>query len=158
MCGWIGNCILARAPIRQNSAWKALGVIGPSPPPALTDGPCCAPSRPDDCRRNATNRAAGRSIRPSYIGFSRRCPPPQPASPASAQRDAMADALVAELRAVIADLRQDRDRWREAFERQQRALPMATQLGATGEATETGSKEVPVSRLRRAWRWMQARG
>ena len=70
----------------------------------------------------------------------------------------MADALVAELRAVIADLRQDRDRWREAFERQQRALPMATQLGATGEATETGSKEVPVSRLRRAWRWMQARG
>jgi|SRR5262245_9017581 len=88
--------------------------------------------------------------------------PPLPAaatsSPASAQRDAMADALVAELRAVIADLRQDRDRWREAFERQQRALPMATQLGATGEATETGSKEVPVSRLRRAWRWMQARG
>ena len=38
------------------------------------------------------------------------------------------------------------------------ALPMATQLGATGEATETGSKEVPVLRLRRAWRWMQARG
>src|SRR5262245_32057153 len=30
MCGWIGNCILARAPIRPNSAWKALAVIGPS--------------------------------------------------------------------------------------------------------------------------------
>src|SRR5215471_16006483 len=30
MCGWIGNGILARAPIRPNSAWKALGVIGPS--------------------------------------------------------------------------------------------------------------------------------
>ena len=30
MCGCIGNCILARAPIRPNSAWKALGVIGPS--------------------------------------------------------------------------------------------------------------------------------
>jgi hypothetical protein len=27
MCGCIGNCILARAPIRPNSAWKALGVI-----------------------------------------------------------------------------------------------------------------------------------
>ena len=26
----VGNCILARAPIRPNSAWKALGVIGPS--------------------------------------------------------------------------------------------------------------------------------
>src|SRR6516164_282442 len=30
MCGWIGNGILARAPIRPNSAWKALRVIGPS--------------------------------------------------------------------------------------------------------------------------------
>jgi hypothetical protein len=30
MCGWVGNGILARAPIRPNSAWKALGVIGPS--------------------------------------------------------------------------------------------------------------------------------
>src|SRR5258707_12710807 len=30
MCGCIGNCILARDPIRPNSAWKALGVIGPS--------------------------------------------------------------------------------------------------------------------------------
>ena len=26
----VGNCILARAPIRPKSAWKALGVIGPS--------------------------------------------------------------------------------------------------------------------------------
>jgi hypothetical protein len=30
MCGWIENAILARAPIRPNSAWKALGVIGRS--------------------------------------------------------------------------------------------------------------------------------
>jgi hypothetical protein len=30
MCGWIGNGILARAPIRPNSAWKAFGVIGAS--------------------------------------------------------------------------------------------------------------------------------
>jgi hypothetical protein len=28
MCGWIGNGILARAPIRPKSAWKAFGVIG----------------------------------------------------------------------------------------------------------------------------------
>ena len=39
-------------------------------------------------------------------------PLPAPATTATAatQRDAMADALVAELRAVVADLRQDRDR------------------------------------------------
>jgi hypothetical protein len=70
----------------------------------------------------------------------------------------MADALVAELRAVIADLRQDRDRWREAFERAQRALPMPGQPGATGEATKTSSETNQVSRLRRAWRWMRATG
>src|SRR5215831_18187337 len=49
MCGCIGNCILARAPIRPNSAWKALGVIGPSRSVIKTceDGPC---SR---CRRRS---------------------------------------------------------------------------------------------------------
>ena len=42
MCGCIGNCILARAPIRPNSAWKALGVIGPSRSVMKTceDSPC----------------------------------------------------------------------------------------------------------------------
>src|SRR5262249_53593123 len=49
MCGWIGNGILARAPIRPNSAWKALGVIGPSRSVIRTceDSPC---SR---CRRRS---------------------------------------------------------------------------------------------------------
>src|SRR5262249_46249620 len=49
MCGGIGNCILARAPIRPNSAWKALGVIGPSRSVIKTceDSPC---SR---CRRRS---------------------------------------------------------------------------------------------------------
>src|SRR6516162_3881718 len=42
MCGCTRNCILARAPIRPNSAWKALGVIGPSRSVIKTceDGPC----------------------------------------------------------------------------------------------------------------------
>src|SRR4029453_17738783 len=42
MCGWIGKGILARAPLRPNSAWKALGVIGPSRSVMKTceDGPC----------------------------------------------------------------------------------------------------------------------
>src|SRR5512132_3718093 len=49
MCGCTGNCSLARAPIRPNSAWKALGVIGPSRSVIKTceDGPC---SR---CRRRS---------------------------------------------------------------------------------------------------------
>jgi hypothetical protein len=82
--------------------------------------------------------------------------PPLPAaatsSLASTQRDAMADALVSELRAMILDLRRDRDHWREAFERAQRALPMP--------ATETAAPGAQVSggRLARAWRWMRSTG
>jgi hypothetical protein len=67
--------------------------------------------------------------------------PPMPCAAqgtqAPAQPDAQADALVAELRNVISDLRQDRedlrqdrDHWREAFQQQQRALPMPAQPGA----------------------------
>jgi hypothetical protein len=60
--------------------------------------------------------------------------PPLPAAAAAAQetaqRDALADALVTELRGVIADLRQDRDHWREAFQAQQRLLPTPEQPGA----------------------------
>src|SRR5262245_48363515 len=47
MCGWIGNGILARPPIRPKSAWKALGVIGPprSVMKTCEDGPCSRFSR-----------------------------------------------------------------------------------------------------------------
>jgi hypothetical protein len=82
-------------------------------------------------------------------------PLPAPATTATAamQRDAMADALVAELRAVIADLRQDRDRWREAFERQQRALPMPAQPGATdAPKPEPEAKPKPET----WWRWLRS--
>jgi hypothetical protein len=41
--------------------------------------------------------------------------------------DAPADALVAELRNVIEDLRKDRDHWREAFQQQQRLLQPGAQ-------------------------------
>src|SRR6476619_5322269 len=47
MCGCIGNCILARDPIRPNSAWKALGVIGPS----RSDIKTCEDSPCSRCRR-----------------------------------------------------------------------------------------------------------
>jgi hypothetical protein len=60
---------------------------------------------------------------------------------------AATDALVAELRAVIADLRQDRDQWREQALRL--ALP----------APKRDEQPMAVgNRWRRAWRWMQARG
>src|SRR6516225_11949611 len=57
--------------------------------------------------------------------------PPLPSSATTAtQLGATTDALVAELRAVIADLRRDRDAWREAFENAQRLLPRPTQPDA----------------------------
>ena len=37
------------------------------------------------------------------------------------ERDATTDVLVAELRATLADMRQDRDRWHEAYEKEQAA-------------------------------------
>jgi hypothetical protein len=76
------------------------------------------------------------------------------------------DELVAQLREQLADLRNERDRartdadtWRAAFEleRTQRALPAPgndTQAPETTPATATEQ----LSRLRRAWRWMQATG
>jgi hypothetical protein len=90
------------------------------------------------------------------------------APPWPAQRDAATDALVAELRAVIADLRRDRDAWRDQAERLALITPAPPR--ASGDATpqsEPARTAVPTigprpieqpSRLRRAWRWMQARG
>ena len=58
--------------------------------------------------------------------------PPLPSGATTAtQLGATTDALVAELRAVIADLRRDRDAWREAFENAQRLLPRPTQPDAS---------------------------
>jgi len=56
---------------------------------------------------------AAASTAPDSAPLTRHAPP-----------DGAVDALVATLNRVIDDLRQDRDRWREAFENQQRlALP-----------------------------------
>lgn len=61
--------------------------------------------------------------------------PPLPSAatnvPVPAQQDAVANVLVDELRAVIADLRVDRDHWRAAFESTQRLLPAPPQRRAT---------------------------
>ena len=76
------------------------------------------------------------------------------AVPRHAVPDAATDALVAELRAVIADLRQDRDQWREQAQRL--ALPAAVRA----EAPERPLMPAPaeVSRLRRTWRWLRTTG
>ena len=65
------------------------------------------------------------------------------ALPRHAPSDAAADALVAELRAVIADLRQDRDQWREQAQRL--ALPAPPQMLRYAPPDATG-------RWRRTWR------
>ena len=88
--------------------------------------------------------------------------PPLPSGATTAtQLGATTDALVAELRAVIADLRRDRDAWREAFENAQRLLPRPTQQDAIampGLSNTPPAATEQLSRFRRAWRWMRATG
>jgi hypothetical protein len=96
-------------------------------------------------------------------------PPPQP----TIEHDTTADALVAELRATLADLRSDRDRWREAHERGQAALaealaahtatqrllppPAATAIeqGAAPPATPVEQGATPAAPPKRWW-WRRA--
>jgi hypothetical protein len=88
--------------------------------------------------------------------------PPLPSSATTAtQLGATTDALVAELRSVIADLRRDRDAWREAFENAQRLLPRPTQpdaIAMPGLNNKQPAATEQLSRFRRAWRWMRATG
>jgi hypothetical protein len=71
------------------------------------------------------------------------------AVPRDAPPDAATDALVAELRAVIADLRQDRDEWRDQAKRLALAAPVPVPATAPVAADAGGP-------LYRAWRWMRA--
>ena len=98
-----------------------------------------------------------------------------PAQPQT-ERDATTDVLVAELRQVITDLRrgqedlrQERDRWREALEREQVAHASTQRLllpppatPAEQDAPPTGEgrvpDETPRNRLRRTWRWLRSTG
>jgi hypothetical protein len=81
--------------------------------------------------RHASSRSSN-SVQPcrrrNFTASSRLSPRKQPLGPAPRQ-DATTDALVAELRAVIADLRQDRDHWRAAFENAQWLLPPPNAMG-----------------------------
>jgi hypothetical protein len=76
--------------------------------------------------------------------------PPLPApagtgEQARAERDAMADTLVTELRAVISDLRADRDHWRDLAHSQQKLLARPEERGATGSD--------PIAARRAWWPW-----
>jgi len=64
------------------------------------------------------------------------------------------DALIAELRNALADMRRDRDEWREQAQRLALLAPKA-------EPVQPKPKPALIeqpSRLRRAWRWMRATG
>jgi hypothetical protein len=73
--------------------------------------------------------------------------------------DAMASMLVAELQGVIADMRQDRDHWRTAFEREQaahaatqRLLPAPTATAIEQHATPSGEgATAPETPRNRSW-------
>jgi hypothetical protein len=79
------------------------------------------------------------------------------AVPSALPQHAQAEALIAQLREALCDMRQqrgdalaDRDRWREAFENQQR-LALAAPVPAPAPA-DAGD------RLYRAWRWLRKAG
>jgi hypothetical protein len=86
--------------------------------------------------------------------------------PAPVEQDAMTDILVAELRQTIADLRQDRDHWRAAQEREQAAhaatqrllLPApapAAERDAPPPAESAPASETRRNRIGRALRWLR---
>jgi hypothetical protein len=80
----------------------------------------------------------------------------QPAPPRGATTDDLVQLLrdqLADMRAQLSDLRQDRDHWREAFQAAQRQLPPPEQQ----QATATPSLGQPTG-WRRTWRWLRTTG
>jgi hypothetical protein len=95
--------------------------------------------------------------------------PPLPSGATAENASTLTDALVAELRATVADLRADRDHWRqEAADwkaQAQRLLPAPVAVnappmltGAPADAPAESEATATAGRLRRAWRWMRATG
>src|SRR5262249_529778 len=79
-------------------------------------------------------------------------PPVQ--TPEARSEQAHQDALIAELRNALSDMRRDRDEWREQAQRLALLAPKAEPVQPKPEPAQI---EQP-SRLRRAWRWMRATG
>jgi len=75
------------------------------------------------------------------------------AVPKAAPSDATTDALVAELRAQLAEMRQQRDAWQGIAERLALGIPKAP-----ADAPIATPATPAAGRWRRAWRWMRATG
>ena len=80
-----------------------------------------------------------------------------PEQPRTAQ-DAMTDMLISQLQGVIADMRQDRDHWRTAFEREQAAHAATQRLlpAPTATAIEQDATAPEPARNRSWWPWRRA--
>ena len=87
-----------------------------------------------------------------------------PEQPRTAQ-DAMTDMLISQLQGVIADMRQDRDHWRTAFEREQAAhaatqrllpAPASTPIERGATPTGEGATAPQPPRNRPWWPWRRA--
>src|SRR5262249_37656035 len=79
------------------------------------------------------------------------------AVPKAASGDATTDALVAELRAQLAEMRSQRDAWQGIAERLALGTPKASPA-PSDTPIATPEPQPQVSGLRRAWRWMRATG
>ena len=103
--------------------------------------------------------ARGMSMPPSYTGFLHPLHPPRHRLRQCRTRpyrcpDPAAQAALCDMRQQRADAMADRDKWREAFENQQRlALPLPGQepLPAQPDATPE-----PATAWQRWWRWRRA--
>jgi hypothetical protein len=78
------------------------------------------------------------------------------AVPKDAPSDATTDALVAELRAQLAEMRQQRDAWQGIAERLALGTPKAPP--APADASIATPATPAAGPWRRAWRWMRATG
>ena len=83
---------------------------------------------------------------------------PAEATPKATPQDAQADALVAELRAQLAEMRVQRDAWQRVAERLALGAPKPPDPIAMPAPSEAQPSAEQPSRFRRAWRWMRATG
>jgi uncharacterized coiled-coil protein SlyX len=110
---------------------------------------CCAPSGRARFQPAKTSKTSGASRRSSSTSSIH---PLQTHEAHSEQ--AHQDALIAELRTALADMRRGRDEWREQAHRLALLAPKAEPVQPKPEPAQI---EQP-SRLCRAWRWMRAIG
>jgi excisionase family DNA binding protein len=85
-----------------------------------------------------------------YVEANRHRFRPETFKPDRPETDPATDALVSELRSVIADLRQDRDHWREQAQRLALLAPKPVEHPPATPVEHEGNG------FMRAWRWMRS--